>query len=37
MRVEGLGKLKNSNDIISNRTRDFPACSLINKQIDEMK
>jgi hypothetical protein len=27
--LEGLGKLKKSNDLIGNRTRDFPACSIV--------
>jgi hypothetical protein len=29
MRLEGLGQLKNSNDIIGTRTRDLPACSIV--------
>jgi hypothetical protein len=31
-RLEGLGQLKKSNDIIVNRTRDFPACSMVPQQ-----
>jgi hypothetical protein len=27
VRVEGLGKLKKSNDLIGNRNRGLPACS----------
>jgi hypothetical protein len=27
--MEGLGQLKKSNDLIRNRTRDFPACSIV--------
>jgi hypothetical protein len=27
--LEGLGKLKNSNDLIGNRTCDLPACSIV--------
>jgi hypothetical protein len=29
LRMEGLGQLKNSNDLIWNRTRDLPACSIV--------
>jgi hypothetical protein len=29
VRLEGLGKLKKSNDLIGNRTRDLPACSIL--------
>jgi hypothetical protein len=29
MRLEGLGKLKKSNDLIGIRTRDLPACSVV--------
>jgi hypothetical protein len=29
VRLEGLGQLKNSNDLIGNRTHDFPACSIM--------
>jgi hypothetical protein len=29
MRLEGLGHLKISNDIIGNRSRDLPACSIV--------
>jgi hypothetical protein len=29
MRLEGLGKLKISNYLIGNRTRDLPACSIV--------
>jgi hypothetical protein len=29
MRLEGLGKLKKSSDLIWNRTRDIPACSTV--------
>jgi hypothetical protein len=31
--MEGLGKLKNSNDLIGNRTRNFPACSIVSQPI----
>jgi hypothetical protein len=30
--LEGLGKLKISNDLIGNRTRDLPACSIVPQQ-----
>jgi hypothetical protein len=29
VRLEGSGKLKKSNDLIGNRTRDLPACSIV--------
>jgi hypothetical protein len=29
MRLEGLGQLKKSSDLIENQTRDLPACSLV--------
>jgi hypothetical protein len=29
MRLEGLGQLKKSNDLIENRTSDLPACSIV--------
>jgi hypothetical protein len=29
MRLEGLGQLKQLNDLIDNRTRDLPACSIV--------
>jgi hypothetical protein len=29
VRLERLGQLKNANDLIGNRTRDFPACSIM--------
>jgi hypothetical protein len=29
LRLELLGKLKKSNDLIGNRTRDLPACSIV--------
>jgi hypothetical protein len=29
VRLEGLGQLKNSNDLIGTRTRDLPACSIV--------
>jgi hypothetical protein len=29
VRMGGLGKLKKSNDLIGNRTRDLPACSVV--------
>jgi hypothetical protein len=29
VRLEGLGQLKKSNDLIGNRTRDFPACRIV--------
>jgi hypothetical protein len=28
-RLEGLGKLKKSNDLIGDRTHDLPACSIV--------
>jgi hypothetical protein len=32
VRLEGSGKLKASNDLIRNRTRDLPACSIMPQQ-----
>jgi hypothetical protein len=29
VRLEGLGKFKNFTDLIRNRTRDLPACSIV--------
>jgi hypothetical protein len=29
LRLEGLGKIKRSNDLIRTRTRDFPCCSIV--------
>jgi hypothetical protein len=29
VRLEGLGKLKKSNDLIGIRTRDLPACNIV--------
>jgi hypothetical protein len=29
VRLEGLGQLKKSNDLIGNRTRDLPTCSIV--------
>jgi hypothetical protein len=29
VRLEGVGQLKKSNDLIGNRTHDFPACSIV--------
>jgi hypothetical protein len=29
VRLEGLGQLKKFNDLIENRTRDLPACSVV--------
>jgi hypothetical protein len=29
VRLEGLGQLKKSNDLIGNRTRNLPACSIV--------
>jgi hypothetical protein len=29
MLLEGLGQLKKSDDLIRNRTRDLPACSIV--------
>jgi hypothetical protein len=29
VRLEGLGQLKKSNDLIGNLTRDLPACSIV--------
>jgi hypothetical protein len=31
VRLEGLGQLKRSNDLIGNQTRDFPACSIVTQ------
>jgi hypothetical protein len=31
--LEGLGKLKKSNDLIGNRNRDLPACSIVPQPI----
>jgi hypothetical protein len=31
MQLEGLGNLKNSDDLIRNRTRDLPACSIVTQ------
>jgi hypothetical protein len=31
VRLEGLGKLKNSNGLIGNRTRHLPTCSIVNQ------
>jgi hypothetical protein len=33
VRLEGLGKSKNSNDLIGNRTRDLPTCSILAQPI----
>jgi hypothetical protein len=33
VRLEILGKLKKSNDLIGNGTRDFPACSRVPQPI----
>jgi hypothetical protein len=29
VRLEGLGQLRKSNDLIGNRTHDLPACSIV--------
>jgi hypothetical protein len=29
VRLEGLDQLKHSSDLIGNRTRDLPACSIV--------
>jgi hypothetical protein len=29
--------MKNSNDTISNRTRDLPACSAVTHEVDDKK
>jgi hypothetical protein len=31
VRLEGLGQLKKFYDIIGNRTRDLPACSMVSE------
>jgi hypothetical protein len=31
VRLEGLGKSKISDDLIGNRTRDLPTCSLVSQ------
>jgi hypothetical protein len=31
MRLEGLGKLKKSNDLIGNQTCELPACSIASQ------
>jgi hypothetical protein len=33
VRLEGLGKLKKSSDLIGNRNRDLPACSMCLNQV----
>jgi hypothetical protein len=33
VRLEGLDKLENFNDIIGNRTRDLPACSIVPQPV----
>jgi hypothetical protein len=33
VRLEGLGKLKKSNDLIGNRIRDLPPCSIVPQPI----
>jgi hypothetical protein len=33
VRLEVLGKSKNFNDLIGNRTRDLPACSIVFQPI----
>jgi hypothetical protein len=30
-RLEGLGQVKKSNDLIGNQTRDLPACSIVSQ------
>jgi hypothetical protein len=31
VRLEGLGQLKNFNNLIGNRTRDFSACGVVSQ------
>jgi hypothetical protein len=31
MRLERLGKLKISNDLVGNRIRDLPACNIVSQ------
>jgi hypothetical protein len=31
VQLEGLGQLKNPNDLIRNQTRDLPACSIVSQ------
>jgi hypothetical protein len=31
MRLEGIGQLKKSNDLIKDRSRDLPACSIVHQ------
>jgi hypothetical protein len=33
VRLEGLGQLKKSNDLIGDRTRDLPDCSIVPQQL----
>jgi hypothetical protein len=33
MRLEGLGKLNKSDDIIGSQTRDLPACSIVHQPL----
>jgi hypothetical protein len=36
VRLEGLGQLKKCNDLIGNRTRDLPACSMVLAEMRQM-
>jgi hypothetical protein len=33
MQLEGLGQLKRSSNLVGNRTRDLPACSIVPQLI----
>jgi hypothetical protein len=35
VRLEDLGQLKQFNNLIGNRTRDFPACSIVPQQTKQ--
>jgi hypothetical protein len=37
VRLEGLGQLNNSNDLIENLTRDLPACSIVPELTTDEK
>jgi hypothetical protein len=36
VRLEGLGQMKNPNDLIRIRTRDLPACSVLPQPTDKI-
>jgi hypothetical protein len=36
-KMEGLGRLKKSDNLSWNRTRDFPACSTVSQSSSEYK